>query len=139
MTNIQPDIDLTRSKTSVPLRILFVQYVEVYAVSLILFPKNVLSSYLFSATRGPTYRATDRSAKQKTPSLSMKCSQYTTVQRFIVILPSCTLKPDEHSICICAMFAHKQFHLTRNVAAISSVYQSMKSSKRPFFFNQNLI
>ena len=31
------------------------------------------------------------------------------------------------------MFAHKQFHLTRNVATISSVYQSMKSSKRPFF------
>ena len=31
------------------------------------------------------------------------------------------------------MFAHKQFHLTRNVAAISSVYQSMKSSKSPLF------
>ena len=31
------------------------------------------------------------------------------------------------------MFAYKQFHLTRNVAAISFVYQSMKSSKRPFF------
>ena len=55
------------------------------------------------------------------------------MQRFIVIRPSCILKPDEHSICIYAMFAHKQFHLTRNVAAISSVYQSMKSSKRPFF------
>ena len=71
--------------------------------------------------------------------------QYTTVQRFIVMLPSCTLKPDDHSICISAMFAHKQIHLTRRVkglyvAAISSVNQSMKSSKRPFFFfNQNLI
>ena len=36
------------------------------------------------------------------------------------------------------MFAHQQIHLTRvkglYVAAISSVNQSMKSSKRPFFF-----
>ena len=67
--------------------------------------------------------------------------QYTTVQRFIVMLPSCTLKPDEHSICISAMFAHKQIHLTRvkglYVAAISSVNQSMKSSNRQYLMKSN--
>ena len=58
------------------------------------------------------------------------------------MLPSCTLKPDDHSICISAMFAHKQIHLTRRVkglyvAAISSVNQSMKSSKRQYLMKSN--
>ena len=57
---------------------LIVQYAEVFTVSLTLFPKNVLSSYSFSVTRRPTYRATDRSAKWKTSSLSFKCSCYSS-------------------------------------------------------------
>ena len=91
----------------------------------ILFPKNVLSNeflLVFCYSR---------------PHI-----QYTTVQRFIVTLPSCTLKPDDHSICISAMFAHKQIHLTRRVkglyvAAISSVNQSMKSSNRQYLMKSN--
>ena len=58
------------------------------------------------------------------------------------MLPSCTLKPDDHSICISAMFVHKQIHLTRRVkglyaAAISSVNQSMKSSNRQYLMKSN--
>ena len=35
------------------------------------------------------------------------------------------------------MFAYKKIHWTRNVAAISSVYQSMKSSKRQYLIKSN--
>ena len=57
------------------------------------------------------------------------------------MLSSCTLKPDDHSICISAMFAHKQIHLTcvkgLYVTNISSVNQSMKSSKRQYLMKSN--
>ena len=105
---------------------LIVQYVEVYAVSLIhyfLKMSCLMSSYSFSVTRGPTYS-----------TLQCKGS-------LLCFLPR-TLKPDDHSICISAMFAHKQIHLTRRVkglyvAAISSVNQSMKSSNRQYLMKSN--
>ena len=104
---------------------LIVQYVEVYAVSLIYYFLKVsclMSSYSFLLPEAPHI-------------------VHITVQRFIVMLPSCTLKPDDHSICISAMFAHKQIHLTRvkglYVAAISSVDQSMKSSNRQYLMKSN--
>ena len=51
---------------------LIVQYSEVYTVSLILFPKNLLSSYSFFVTLGPTYRATEYECKIKDAIVILK-------------------------------------------------------------------